>query len=175
MMDIVNHINELLFRYECVIIPGFGAFLTHHQSAYVDAQSDAFMPPTKTLSFNRQLQTNDGLLVAHLAKSYDVTYQEALQEVREQVEIWIAQLENKTPLNLCIWEFLKVIKKVSGNLPQIQKYIPSDLFGLGPIERVAINREALWTPKQKVVPISSAKSKNQKAQNIFDILGQRLP
>src|SRR5690625_2225885 len=99
MMDIVNHINELLFRYECVIIPGFGAFLTHHQSAYVDAQTDAFMTPTKTLSFNRQLQTNDGLLAAHLAKTYEVTYQEALQAVREQVQIWTAQLENKTPLN----------------------------------------------------------------------------
>ena len=96
MMDIVSHINELLFRYECVIIPGFGAFLTHHQSAYTDTETNAFMPPSKTLSFNRQLQTNDGLLAAHLAKVYGLSYQEALQDLREQVQIWIAQLENKT-------------------------------------------------------------------------------
>lgn len=161
MMDIVNHINELLFRYECVIIPGFGAFLTHHQSAYVDTQSDTFMPPTKTLSFNRQLQTNDGLLVAHLAKTYNVTYQEALQDVREQVQIWIAQLENKTPLNFLHLGVLE--SDVEGNwqfTPDSKNIFQATSFGLGPIKPVAINRKSLASQKQKIVPITKAKSQS---------------
>ena len=31
-MQLATYISDLLYRYECVIIPGFGAFLTQYQS-----------------------------------------------------------------------------------------------------------------------------------------------
>ena len=172
MMDVVNHINELLFRYECVIIPGFGAFLTHHQSAYVDKQTKALMPPSKTLSFNRQLQTNDGLLASHLAKTYGLSYQEALQDLREHVQIWTAQLENKTPLRFAELGVLE--SNLEGKwqfTPDPKNIFQAASFGLGPVERVAINRKALYTPEQKVISISATKEKNQGASRYIRYAG----
>lgn len=163
MIEIVSHINQLLFRYECVIIPGFGAFLTHHQPAYVDTQTNAFMPPNKTLSFNRQLQTNDGLLAMHLAQTYDLTYQAALQNIREQVQVWIDQLEHNTPLHFVQLGVLK--SDLEGNwqfTPDPKNIFQATSFGLGPIERVAISRKTLYTPEQKVVPIDGTKDRSQK-------------
>ena len=81
-MQLATYIKDLLYRYECVIIPGFGAFLTQHHPAKIDAGGHNFHPPGKTLSFNRQLQTNDGLLANHLASVEDCGYETALQRIR---------------------------------------------------------------------------------------------
>lgn len=160
-MDIVKHINELLFRYECVILPGFGAFLLHNQSAYLNKQSNSFMPPSKTLSFNKQLQTNDGLLANHLAKTYSISYLAALQEVREQVELWTAQLENKTPLHFVGLGVLKT--NVEGKwefTPDVKSAFQASSFGLTPVEATTVVVPTpLSVPEQKTISPSTANRK----------------
>lgn len=81
-MQLDSYISDLLYRYECVILPGFGAFLTQYQSARIHESTHAFYPPTKLLSFNRQLQSNDGLLADHIAKSKSIGYAEAVTQIR---------------------------------------------------------------------------------------------
>lgn len=81
-MQLTTYISDLLFRYECVIIPGFGAFLTHRHSAWIDPETDTFHPPFKKVTFNRQLQTNDGLVANYLASMESISYEEALHKLR---------------------------------------------------------------------------------------------
>ena len=81
-MQLSPYIKDLLYRYECVIIPGFGAFLANYTSASIDADSSTFYPPGKTISFNRQLQTNDGLLANYVASVEGTSYELALQKIR---------------------------------------------------------------------------------------------
>ena len=81
-MQLSPYIKDLLYRYECVIIPGFGAFLANYTSATIDADSSTFYPPGKTISFNRQLQTNDGLLANYVASVEGTSYELALQKIR---------------------------------------------------------------------------------------------
>lgn len=81
-MQLATYINNLLYRYECVIIPGFGAFLTQYNSARIDEDTNIFHPPEKTLLFNRQLQTNDGLLANYVASVENCSYELALQKIR---------------------------------------------------------------------------------------------
>lgn len=172
MMDVVKHINELLFRYECVIIPGFGAFLTHHQSAYVDKQTDIIMPPSKTLSFNKQLQTNDGLLANHLAKTYGISYLEALQDLREEVQIWIAQLENKTPLRFAELGVLKTNEEGKWQFtPDPENIFQATSFGLSPVAGLAVARETLVTPKQEVISIHSTTTKGGSIARYVKVAG----
>ena len=57
-MQFERYISDLLYRYECVIIPEFGAFLTQNVSAKVHESTNAFYPPKKALSFNEQLKNN---------------------------------------------------------------------------------------------------------------------
>ncbi len=81
-MQLETFIKDLLYRYECVIVPGFGAFLTHYRSAKIDSDSNTFYPPSKSVSFNRQLQTNDGLLANYVASADSCSYETALQRIR---------------------------------------------------------------------------------------------
>ena len=84
-MQLSLYISELLYRYECVVVPGFGAFLTHKMSAEIDSQAEVFYPPKKRLSFNEQLIHNDGVLANHIASSEKVSYENALAKIAKQV------------------------------------------------------------------------------------------
>ena len=96
-MQLNQYISELLYRYECVVVPGLGAFLTHKVSAEIDAQAQVFSPPKKRLSFNEQLQQNDGVLANHIATSEKVSYENALAKIAKQVaEIQQSLKQNET-------------------------------------------------------------------------------
>ena len=82
LMQLETYIKDLLYRYECVIVPGFGAFLTNYRSATIDRDTHTFHPPAKLVSFNRQLQTNDGLLANYIAAADSCSYETALQRIR---------------------------------------------------------------------------------------------
>ena len=46
-MQLSPYIKDLLYRYECVIIPGFGAFLANYTSASIQVDSSTFYPQGK--------------------------------------------------------------------------------------------------------------------------------
>lgn len=92
-MDVSKHIKNLLYRYECVVIPDFGAFLTRRISAEIDENTHAFIPPKKSISFNRQLKDNDGLLANHIAQSEGISYSESRQKIRNFTNQLIEEIE----------------------------------------------------------------------------------
>lgn len=85
-MQIETYISDLLYRYDCVTIPEFGAFLTKRVSAKIDQSSHTFFPPKKVISFNEQLQHNDGLLATYIADSEKIPYEVAVQKISKQVK-----------------------------------------------------------------------------------------
>lgn len=87
-MNIQPHIAQLLYRHQCVTVPGFGAFLTEIQSAQLIESSHSFFPPKKIISFNGQLQNNDGLLANHIAQSEKITYESAVHLIQYEVFLW---------------------------------------------------------------------------------------
>ena len=68
-MTLEGYITDLLYRYQCVVVPDFGAFLSQIKPASLQRESNTFYPPYKELSFNARLHTNDGLLVAQVAQA----------------------------------------------------------------------------------------------------------
>ncbi|OUR98420.1 sporulation protein [Flavobacteriales bacterium 33_180_T64] len=85
-MQLEIYISDLLYRYDCVIVPQFGAFLTHRVSAKIHETTHSFYPPKKALSFNEQLQNNDGLLANYIAEIEKVPYEVAVEKVAKQVK-----------------------------------------------------------------------------------------
>ena len=73
-MLIEKHISDLLYRYQCVTVPGFGAFLTETVTAQVTVSSSSFFPPKKVISFNANVRNNDGLLANHVALQEKMSY-----------------------------------------------------------------------------------------------------
>lgn len=84
-MVLTNYISDLLYRYECVLVPEFGAFLTQKYTAKIDIITNVFLPPRKVISFNEQLKQNDGLLANHIAVAERCTYNEAVSKIADFV------------------------------------------------------------------------------------------
>jgi len=75
--DIITSIRGLLFRHDCVVIPGFGGFICNYVPATIDKSAGMFYPPARRVSFNRNLSNNDGLLVGEVSSLEGVNYGEA--------------------------------------------------------------------------------------------------
>ena len=93
-------LRELLFVQECVIIPGFGGFLTKYKSADIDYLNYTITPPTKSISFNRQLRNDDGLLVNTFSMLNGVPFSEANLLVRKWANQFEATLKANTTYTL---------------------------------------------------------------------------
>jgi nucleoid DNA-binding protein len=85
LMDITPFIRELLFSHDCVIVPGYGGFIGNYTPARIDKSTSTFYPPVKLISFNRNLNHNDGLLVGRISDHAKLSYGDARNIVDEFV------------------------------------------------------------------------------------------
>lgn len=92
-MKIEQYISQLLYRYQCVTVPGFGAFLTEFQAAQLDENSHSFYPPKKMISFNPFIKNNDGLLANHLAQAEKISYEIAVNIIQNEVSHWKTKIQ----------------------------------------------------------------------------------
>ncbi|MCL6266724.1 SPOR domain-containing protein [Flagellimonas myxillae] len=143
-MRIDAYIENLLYNYNCVVVPGFGAFLAHGKSAELDTITNTLLPPTKAISFNAQLSKNDGLLVSHIAKEKSLGYEELLQEVEQVSEDWNKRLEQGENIELFgvgkLW--LNRDRKIQFQPENKINYLTSS-FGLSAFAATPIQREVL--------------------------------
>jgi hypothetical protein len=147
-MQIEKHISDLLYRYQCVTVPGFGAFLTETVSAHVTGSASSFFPPKKVVSFNANVKNNDGLLANHVALQEKMSYELAVIKIGDVVNEWTYLLQNRNRV------VLKNIGEISVNNEMNWVFEPAntvnyltDSFGLTPFVSPEITREVL---KQEV-------------------------
>lgn len=81
-MNLYNTIYQLVCENDCVIIPGFGGFVTNRFSADVDFSKQEFYPPSRKVAFNENLSLSDGLLLNYISQSENVSWAEAEQIVK---------------------------------------------------------------------------------------------
>jgi Bacterial nucleoid DNA-binding protein len=86
MQTINFHLAYLLISYECVIIPGFGAFVTFSASAKKEERSEMWHAPKQWIGFNETIRHNDGLLANSIAKEKNVSYKEATILINQYVD-----------------------------------------------------------------------------------------
>jgi hypothetical protein len=94
-MKLDNYINNLLYRYNCVIIPDFGGFVTNKISAKINKASNTFYPPAKQITFNSHLKVNDGLLANYIASSENISFEKAANIVAMSVLKWKNEIKTK--------------------------------------------------------------------------------
>ena len=86
MIELSRHIETLLLENDCVILPGFGGFITHYAPAAWDSQEYTFRPPTRIVGFNPQLKINDGLLAQSYMAAHDTSFGKAMQMLEKEIE-----------------------------------------------------------------------------------------
>jgi len=94
-MKLTNYIKDLLYRYDCVIIPDFGGFVTKRIGAKIDENTHRFFPPSKQLSFNGNLKNNDGLLANYIASVENISFEKASNAIAMCVIKWQNEIQTK--------------------------------------------------------------------------------
>ena len=94
-MLIKQYIKELLFKYECVTVPNFGAFLTRSVGVFIQHESGLFCPPKKEVSFNGLLKSNDGILAQYMAEKENLSFELSLRKIEKEVTIWRQRLNTQ--------------------------------------------------------------------------------
>ncbi len=92
MNELIRHIEYLLRDHDCVVVPGFGAFIIQHHSAHYDTKSRIFYPPSATVIFNPELTHNDGLLATSVARRDGIPYDRASRVVTDEITGMKSQL-----------------------------------------------------------------------------------
>lgn len=96
MNSVLKNIEFLLTCHDCVIVPGLGAFISSWQPARFDFNTGHIVPPKRSITFNRELNVSDGLLINSVSRSLGLTYNNAAQKVGDFVSIFYKELaENK--------------------------------------------------------------------------------
>ena len=84
MKNLVQHIESLIIKHECVIVPGLGGFLTYRDHAIL--RNNRLYAPTQRIRFNSLLTHHDGLLAEAYMQDRHISYTEALQAIKADVE-----------------------------------------------------------------------------------------
>ena len=164
-MQLETYISDLLYRYECVTIPEFGAFLTQKVSATIDESANTFYPPKKVVSFNEQIQKNDGLLANYIADVEKIPFEVATQKIAKRVKIiksFLTQGETVTFKNIGDIAFNaegKILFEPSNHLNYL-----TDAFGLSQFIAPSVNREIYKEQAnavEKVIPIGITPEKRK--------------
>ena len=113
-MDITAYIRELLFEHDCVILPGFGGFIGNYIPAHIDKNKWVFYPPVKQITFNKNLNHNDGLLIGKISRSRGLNYGDARALVEDFVSVLHKRLDKGDEL---IFDHIgSFVKKSEGNI-----------------------------------------------------------
>lgn len=155
-MKIETYISQLLYRYQCVTVPGFGAFLSETQSAQLNESTNSFFPPKKMISFNSQIKNNDGLLANHIAHAEKTSYGFAVSAIAFEVLSWKKTLEENGIV------YLKNIGEIGLNEDKNLIFFPIDQnnylptsFGLSPFISPLVKREIF---EKKIESIEQGKT-----------------
>lgn len=150
-MKIETYIGQLLYRYQCVTVPGFGAFLTEIQSAQLNESTNSFFPPKKMISFNSHLKNNDGLLANHIANAEKTSYGFAVSAIAFEVVSWKKTLEENGTI------YLKGIGEIRFNSEKNIIFTPNDQtnyltssFGLSPFVSPLVKKEIFEKKIEKI-------------------------
>ncbi len=77
-MDLLPlHIEYLLTRHDCVIVPGIGAFIVTEKESSFDSLSGIVTPRRREISFNSSVVSDDGLLSHSIARREHLPYEAA--------------------------------------------------------------------------------------------------
>lgn len=84
MKQFTSHINYLIQKHDCVIIPDFGGFVLNRENAYI-SETGVLVAPRVSVGFNPDLKYNDGLLAESYMNVYSISYNAACKKISDAV------------------------------------------------------------------------------------------
>lgn len=162
-MKIAKYVGDLLYNYECVVIPGLGGFLTNEMPAAINPVTNLFRPPFKQVLFNAFLKTNDGLLVNYAAREEGIDYRAAKEQVDNFVLLCDIALKEGKRINFHKIGYLYLNKNEQISFEQDNNInYNSDAFGLSGFVSPAVHRVSAEEKLREIVTHEPARDKRSR-------------
>ena len=116
-MQLTKAINILLYTNDCVTVPEFGSFIINKFSSIYDENKGKFYPPSRRVSFNSKIKSNDGLIANFISKESGISYEDAVKKVHTEVVSWKKNLNEESLV-------LKNIGELSYNADENIVFVP---------------------------------------------------
>jgi len=172
MTGIDRYISELLFDHDCVILPGVGGFLTNYSGAHIHPIKHSFQPASRTIVFNANLRTNDGLLIDYISRQEGISYQQASLAVNEYAADCMREIQAG---NTASFNHIGVIRMGrEDNIifePDESSNFLADAFGLPSFVSPAIKRESVRQRLEKQLTPKPSAPKEEKKRDLRAISG----
>lgn len=94
------HIEYLLLRHDCVIVPGFGAFINARKAARYDASESRWYPMKREVRFNKAVNHDDGLLANSYSRKCSLPFHEARILLNSDIRRMKSLLEEEGEVSL---------------------------------------------------------------------------
>lgn len=92
---IIDHLEYLLRRHDCVTVPGIGAIMVRQRAARFDSRNPlVLLPPARELAFNGALVESDGILETSVARRCGISFEAAARMVKEEADSLLHQLRD---------------------------------------------------------------------------------
>ena len=131
MLDLEKHINDLLYNYDCVIVPGLGGFVANNKNATLNEKTGIFSPPRREIGFNKSLSHNDGLLISHISNAHGISFEECSTKLAQHILALKEELKQGAIITIGAAGELK--NDALGNtlfIPNIRESFSTESFGL---------------------------------------------
>ncbi len=153
MLEINQIIKELLQLHDCVIFPNLGGFVAQYTAANFDEKSSVLSPPSKQILFNKNLVSNDGLLVNAFAQKNDISYEKALENL---TVILIEINKNLKAENQFEFKGIGILYNKEGvlNFKQKSNNLLSSSYGLRSLN---IDEFKVSNKQEKVIDLNSSR------------------
>lgn len=177
MISVLDHIEYLSSRHDCVIVPGLGAFISHY--SYIKNSDGMLLSLERNISFNMSVNTNDGLLINSIMRRESVSFDNAKSIIDDYVVSLRNQLKHEGEVPVGRLGYMK--DNSDGNLeffPFVSQKTCNEYFGLNELTlkplSIKINEEDIESTgsKTKIIPLT--KKFMQAAASIILLIGMTL-
>lgn len=155
-MRLELYITDLLFRHDCVIVPGIGAFISRSLPAEIESSTNMFRPSRKQLAFNASMKETDGLLVGYVSRTNKWSFEFAAEQVNKAVLNWKHELSQGKKIRLeYIGQLYYSEQSAMQFLPAINSNFSLESFGMGIFHVPVVTERIASSPNAtKEVPIT---------------------
>ena len=92
MNIVIEHLEYLIRRHDCVVVPGLGAFISRSIPAEYDSTVGLYSPPRRELAFNSSVIYDDRLLASSVARKERISVDRAIGLISTEAESMKKQL-----------------------------------------------------------------------------------
>lgn len=136
----VNYLYQILLEQDCVVLPGFGGFITQYKPAELNFRTNEISPPGKKIAFNPSLNKNDGFLVAFVAQNEQLSYKQAEKKIHSFVKGCEKNLQLNGSLLFDGIGKISIDENKAFQFSPTNNFIQSNSFGFSEVNLTPINR-----------------------------------